>query len=207
MQFIRKRRWRLLNLGVILVLIVTSRSFINVYFVQPIALFLWAAWRVLASVHQNVYWTLLLVGGFLPLVWMIFSAKGVTARSAYRQDPLPPGRVEYWEQLLAGVHGNQKDQERVRKEWGMLIQSVMAQAGWSNRDDFSGDDIESLAEVSRWITRPASGPGRVPWVQKFKQRLPQSFQQCLTSMMNTDDPWIRDSLRWMESELDIPYDE
>jgi hypothetical protein len=209
MQFIRKRKWRLLIIGFVLVLIVIFRSFLYGNFVHPIALFLWAAWRVLASVHQNVYWTLLLAGGFLPLIWMIFSAKGATARSAYRQDPLPPGRVEHWERLLAVAHGSRKDQERLRAEWDKLLQSVVAQAGRSNMNDYPGDDaggIEYSPESTLLIARNTSEHGRVPWVQKCTRWLPPSIRQHLRPMIKINDQWIRDSLGRMESELDIPYD-
>lgn len=207
MQFVGKRRWRLLILGVALVLILVSRSFLYANFVQPIALFLWAAWRVMASVNQNVYWTLLLAGGLLPLIWMIFSANEPVTPSAYHQEPLPPGRVEYWQRLLAGAHGGKKDRERFREEWDRLLQSVEAQASRSDTNDVSEDvpgQDESLPEVSRWSAKSALRWGRAPKIPGLLALLPESLQRRLARFTKTDDRWIRESLRWMESELDIP---
>jgi hypothetical protein len=210
MQFVVKRRWRLLILGVALALILISRSFLYVNFVQPIALFLWAAWRVMASVNQNVFWTLLLTGGLIPLIWMIFSAKGSVARSAYHQEPLPPGRVEHWEFLLSGANSSQKSRERLREEWGELLQSVMAHSNRADTVDYSGGDntyIESLPEGLRRIVKPAGRRESVPQIQRILQLLPESVRPRLERNTKTDDRWIRESLRWMESELDIPYDD
>jgi hypothetical protein len=207
MQFFYKRRWRLIILGVALILILVSRSILYVNFVQPIALFIWTAWRVMASVNQNVYWTLLLVVGLLPLIWMIFSTDRSVARSAYRQDPLPPRRVEHWEHLLAGADGSQKDQERFHEEWDKLIQSVEAQASRSDKDVFSGDapgQTGPQPETSYKTTRIAPERGRFPPIQKLWLLLPESVQHRLTRFKKTDDRWIRESLRWMETELDIP---
>jgi hypothetical protein len=207
MQFLAKRRWRLLILGVALVLILASRSFLYVNFVQPITLFLWAAWRVMASVNQNVYWSLLLALGLLPLIWMIFSDKGSVTRSAYRKEPLPPGRVDQWELLLAGANGNQKERERLNEEWDRLLQSVQAQAKRSETNDISGDTRDqtgSSPEVPRQITAAAPKRGHAPQLPGILLLLPESLQRRLTRFIKTEDRWIRESLRWMESELDIP---
>ena len=207
MQFLAKRRWRLLILGAVLVLILASRSFLNINFVQPITLFLWAAWRVMASVNQNVYWTLLLVVGLLPVIWMMFSDKGSVARSAYQQEPLPPGRVEQWELLLAGANGSQDERDRLHEEWGRLLQSVEAQAGRSELNEVSRVDRDltgSLPEVSRQITSAAAKRGHAPQIPRIFQLLPESLQRRLARIIKTDDRWFRASLRWMESELDIP---
>jgi hypothetical protein len=207
MKFLAKRRWRLLILGAALLLILVSRSFLYANFVQPIALFLWAAWRVMASINQSVYWTLLLAGGMLPLIWMMFSTKGPAARSAYHQEPLPPGRVEHWELMLAGANGSQKDRERLLEEWDRLLQSVEARASRSDANGVSGADpdrTESQQGASHFTARPAPVRQRAAQIPGLLQFLPESLQRRLTHDTKTDDRWIREHLRWMESELDIP---
>jgi hypothetical protein len=207
MKFLVKRRWRLLILGAALILILVSRSFLYANFVQPIALFLWAAWRVMASVNQNVYWALLLAGGMLPLIWMMFSTKGPVARSAYDQEPLPPGRVEQWELLLAGAKGSQKERERFHEEWDRLLQSVGAQASRSGANGVSGTDpdrIKSQSSASHLTARPVPLRQRAAQIPGLLQLLPGSLRRRLTRFSKTDDRWIREQLKWMESELDIP---
>lgn len=209
MQFLAKRRWRFLILGVALLLILVTRSYLHANFVQPIALFLWAAWRVMASVNQNVYWTLLLVLGLLPLIWTMFSDKGSVTRSAYHQEPLPPGRVEHWELLLAGANGSQKDRERLHEEWDRLLQSVEAQEGRSEQNDGSRDARDptgSSPEVPRQMATAAPERWHAPQVPGIFLLLPDSLQRRMSRFMKTDDRWIRESLRWMESALDNPND-
>jgi 4-amino-4-deoxy-L-arabinose transferase-like glycosyltransferase len=207
MKFLAKRRWRLLILGAALVLILVSRSFLYATFVQPIALFLWAAWRVMVSVNQNVYWTLLLAGGLIPLIWLLFSTQRSVARSAYNQEPLPPGRVEHWELLLAGANGSQKDRERFREQWDQLLQSVEARASRSDANGVSGADpdrTESQPGASHFTARPAPVRQRAAQIPGLLQLLPESLQRRLARFSKTDDRWMREQLKWMESELDIP---
>ena len=209
MQFLAKRRWRLFIIGAVLVLILASRSFLYVTFVQPITIFLWAAWRVMGSVNQNVYWTLLLALGLLPLIWMMFSNKGSAARSAYLQEPLPPGHIEQWELLLAGANGSQKERERFHEEWDRLLQSVEAQAGRSELIDVSQDaraQVGSSPKVPSQIASAAPERWHAPQVPGIFLLLPDSLQRRMSRFIKTDDRWIRESLRWMESALDNPND-
>ncbi len=208
MQFAAKRRWRLIILGTALVLILASRSLLYANFVQPIALFLWAAWRVMASVNQSVYWTLLLLVGLLPLIWMTFSRRETVARSAYHQEPLPPSRVEHWQHLLAGANGSQKDRERLHDEWDRLLQSVEAKPGPSDTNDLDRDDhgqAGSLLPASDQAHNTAPGRGHAPQVPGSLRWLPESVQRRLTRFTKTNDRWILESLSWMESELDIAH--
>jgi hypothetical protein len=211
MQFLPKRRGRILVLVLVLALIGCFRSFFFDNLVQPIALFLWAAWRVLASIHQNVYWVLLLAGGLTPLLWLILSRGGENARSAYRLDPLPPGRVEHWEVLLAGAEVSDQGRERLRDEVAGLYQSVSARAARSATDGSDGEAADPGSELPdefpglRSSGLRAPGAGRVPLTHKIQHRLPYRLQRRMR-VFHTDSLWLRKSLQWMEKELDIPND-
>ncbi len=57
----RRIAWLLVAMGVGLFLAVLFRGFIFANFVLPIALLLWLLWRIVLSVHQAIYWGLLIL--------------------------------------------------------------------------------------------------------------------------------------------------
>ncbi len=61
MKTSRRIAWLLVIVGVGLFLAVPFRAFIYTNFVMPIALLLWLLWRFLLSVHQALYWGLLIL--------------------------------------------------------------------------------------------------------------------------------------------------
>src|SRR5512143_1734479 len=96
------------------------------YFIEPIALLLWAGWNVLASVHQSVYWGLLILGAVILVIRLVPWSQEKLPAPSYAHKPAPPGRIERWQQLIRnGGSGSQKAQE-LRLALQQLLTSVIA---------------------------------------------------------------------------------
>ncbi len=67
----RRIAWLLVVVGVGLFLAVLFRGFLFTNFVRPIALLLWLLWRFLLSVHQALYWGLLILAAVCLAVYRL----------------------------------------------------------------------------------------------------------------------------------------
>jgi len=100
----RRIAWLLVALGAGLFLAVLFRGFIFTNFVMPIALLLWLLWRIVLSVHQALYWGLLILAvGCLALYRLAQVA--VAAEEVF----LPPAldtmsmSIGYWQASIAAT--------------------------------------------------------------------------------------------------------
>src|SRR5512138_1846947 len=92
--------WRpLLVLGLLLGLMLYFHTFLITNIFEPITLLFWVLWRIVMSVHQSVYWAVLILAGSILLVCSI-PFKRKPASPAYGDDYSPVDRVEHWSTLL-----------------------------------------------------------------------------------------------------------
>lgn len=64
-----QRKWLGIALSfVLLLLILIFRDFFLTTVIQPLAILIWALFRLLASVHQRIYWTILILVSFLLVI-------------------------------------------------------------------------------------------------------------------------------------------
>jgi hypothetical protein len=100
MRITRRTQLILLLLGLVLLLGFLFRVFILENFVKPVALVFWLIWRVLLSIDQGVYWSLL-------ILLAVFYAFIHFARGWVSTKPTPPldsnltlETVDYWRMFI-----------------------------------------------------------------------------------------------------------
>ncbi len=101
----RRIAWLLVIVGVGLFLAVLFRTFIYTNFIMPIALLLWLLWRVVLSVHQALYWGLLILAAACLAVYRL--AHVVAAPEEVLL--LPPvdtmsQSISYWQTSIGSIN-------------------------------------------------------------------------------------------------------
>src|SRR5512146_2785329 len=115
----------LLALGLCLGLTIVLRAFVITYVVEPVALSLWLAWRVLLSVDQRVYWALIVL---LCIAWLISLLPYTNAEPSAREDrepPRPDVGVQRWQSLLQDAAHTADGEDALRRRLLSLLASVV----------------------------------------------------------------------------------
>lgn len=109
----------------ILVSAVYFRSFIFPYVISPVAQFLWAIYRIFASVHQRVYW-LLLVGLIILLAYRVIFSIPRDFQDKYLSELSKPiGREQFWLKVISrAIKQGEDSHEFLRRQLGQLFLSA-----------------------------------------------------------------------------------
>jgi hypothetical protein len=188
------------------------RSFLMANIVEPIALFFWAAWRVVSSVDQAIYWIVLIVFCLIPVFRFAVSGKDVNPRSAYNHETLPLNRVEHWQRLIKDTPLGRDERETLRASMKELLISVTAQL--DRTDSTLMDQMITNAPVSlplkaRLFLFPQAGKGGI--IAAIRQLnipslLPRWLRRWARIFHHQDNTWIDETLGWLENELEIHYE-
>lgn len=103
------------------------RNFVRETIVLPLTVLLWTIWIGLLSVHQAIWWALLLLVGW---VVALRSLGGLSREPVHL--PRPSGRTfstsryRFWQSSLESQHYSPFARERVRRELQFLVLKVLA---------------------------------------------------------------------------------
>lgn len=193
-------------------LIVAFRSFIFMYIVRPVALLFWALWRVVSSVHQNVYWVVLIVLCLILIMRIIPPGKETSSRSIYNDRDKSLARVEYWQTLMKeAIPGNDKNR-LLRENLRNLLNSVTSENGQIARNDLEKIITSGEAPISPAAQQYIFPPGKRDSKFSIKQKItilfltPKWLRKWTGKFIHQDYSSIDETLRWMESELEIDYE-
>ncbi len=193
-----KERWLLiLVLGTAAATLVIFRAAAVAYFIEPIALLLWAGWNVLASVHQGVYWTILIAAAVILIIRLVPWSQEAAPAPSYAHKPAPPGRIERWQQLIRKGGAGARQAQELRVALQQLLASVVAATehpASENLEESLAATHLRLPEEARDFLFPAKG-AHSPLA---------AFWRRLTRREDAD---LDDLLKWMESELEIHNDQ
>ena len=73
------------------------------YIVRPVALAYWAAWRIILSINQEIYWSGLIILGLLLALRLVPKQGKAVSRYQYQEHPKPVPDVEKWYCLLTSA--------------------------------------------------------------------------------------------------------
>lgn len=212
MDGLKKYALPLLALVLLAGLAVGFRSFFLRNLIEPVAFLFWAAWRIVASVNQNIYWMVLLVICAILLLRLVPAGEDGAPRPAYNYRYESPNRVEYWQRLIEDARLGKDEMEQLRDSLKKLSKSVSAQGSqpepsaleeiwetgnspWSSRARrflFPSKEQVGLLSIGRGFGFPSFIPRRLRrWAGKF---IPQ------------DTAPMDEILEWMENEMEISHE-
>ena len=204
----------LLLLGLCLILAIVFRAFILSYVVQPVALSLWLAWRVVLSVDQSVYWTAIVL---LCVAWIIAllprESSAILAENDHEPRRTEVG-VKRWQTLFQDAARSADGQDALRTRLRSLLSSAIGamergadaaalENGLRSKRISLPPEVRHYLLPSPATTKPLSGrslgllfsrPGR--WLRSLagKRAVP-------------DRAAMEEFLRWMESMMETKYDQ
>jgi hypothetical protein len=189
--------------------IVIFRAFIFTNIVRPVALLFWALWRIVSSVNQNIYWVALIVLCLILILRILPFDQDISSRSIYNDRARSPARVEHWQTLIkAAVPGNDKSR-LLRDSLRNLLISVISQDEQFNPIDLekiiaTGEAPISLA-AQQYILPTGNRDRKFSIKQKMATLLltPIWLRKWIGKFIHQDYTSIDETLRWMETELEI----
>lgn len=199
----------LLTLTLLVGFIIRFRLFVMDYIVKPVALLLWAAWRILASVDQNVYWVALIVFCAVLIIRLIPSGKDDSPGLAYGNTYKPPNRVEYWQTLIAySVLGKNKS-ENLRnnmKELYMSVISVVERPAASDAKEIIEEEIQALSPAARQFLFLSNDKNETSSIKELLNNNvfgPAWLRVRRKKYNHQNNTILHEILNWMEIKLEI----
>ncbi len=198
-----------LKLTFLVVLIVSFRSFLMDYIVKPVALLLWAVWRIIASVDQNVYWVALIVFCTVLIIRLIPSGKDNSPGLAYRDTYKPPNRVEYWQTLIANSVLGKNKSEYLRnnmKELYMTVISTVERPATSDAKEITEEETQSLSPAARQFLFLSNDKYETSSIKELLNNNvfePAWLRRRRKNYNHQNNTKLHEILNWMEIKLEI----
>ena len=185
-------------LALLVSLIVGFRVFLMDYFIEPIALMCWTAWRMITSVDQQVYWAMFIVLCAIFILYNLLPVKEAVPRSLYAERQILPGRVEQWQRLMNDSADGPKEAEQFRRSLNDLVMRIIA------KDEGTDPvDIDSLAAEGRDSLPPEIQVFLFADESRKMTAYPKWLRKWLSKPDKREIAMINETLRWMENELEI----
>lgn len=171
----------------------------------------WAAWRIVSSVPQNIYWIILVLICSIPVIRLIPFRRN-TSGSAYRDDYSPIDRVEDWLTLMKNAPLGMAETEYLRDSLKRLLISVqqLEQFPSMKLDQIAVPEAASLPLAVRRFLFPAKEIHKTLSGDYGLQLLfltPRWFRRWAGKAFQIDNPAIEETLTWMESLMEINNDQ
>ena len=199
---------------VLFVIFVASfRSFLLTNIVEPVALLFWALWRIITSVDQHIYWSVLIVFCSILALRLIPSGNDSSSGSAYNDREKSLIRVEHWQTLMRNAVLGNDESRRLRDSLKDLLRSIAAQDERSEsielEDVLTKGEIPLSLAVQQYLFPPADTGGKFFINQKINPMLrsPRWLRKWIGKFIYQDNTLIDEIIRWMETELEINDEE
>ncbi len=181
--------------------------------VEPLAVVAWAIWRVVASVHQEVYWVGAMILCLAFLIRMLPPGGSAVHGPAYHLKPMPRDRVERWQVLFKDAALGDAEQAALRDALTELVTAAV-----SDGQQLAPSEVKERLETGTVPLPPAAYQYLFPAPNK-DSGLASRFRHALLSggprwlrrwIHETADPKHRalnELLHWMEWNMEIKHDE
>lgn len=173
---------------------------------KPIAVFLWAAWRLVLTVDQSTYWLILIALSCILMVRFLSAAQRRPARPAYTYSLSPANRVEAWRAMMDQAVTQGGENTDLRDSLGKLVFSAV-----STSRRLASTDLRATIEAGEIALPPGVAqylfpePGKQGLIQHF---IPGSkrFKKWKRNISPAELASIDEVLRWAENYLEIQHD-
>jgi hypothetical protein len=197
--------------ALVVLLLLVFRSFVMAIFIQPVALLLWALWRALASIDQQVYWiAIIILCAGLALQLVPTEARG-SAASTYKYHYPQPSRLKAWQVLITRAAGKD-DAEAMHAAARKLLLSVIASTEHAERMDAGLPEAYGeldLPPAALRLLLETSGNHDRSEASRFPRALASPFSRLhrrLSGRPSDDEMLLSQALSWMESRMEMDDD-
>lgn len=201
----------LISLTLLLILFAyVFRTFIQVNIVEPAAFVLWAVWRALQSVNQNVYWQILIWGSVFLLIRFLPGKKSSQTAYQHKNNSKEIGGSLYWHHLLLEAQFSMEKRDFLRFELKSMLINTLALQQQVNRatvqTKFEQREYAFPDFVYQYLyVEDASG-----WKIALQNQwlgiasyFPAWLQQSITNTFITQ---TRQTINWMQTQMESGYE-
>ena len=209
MEWIKKYLLSLSILILFVCLLVIFRSFLMSYIIEPVALLFWLFWQIVSSIDQNIYWIVLIVICAILIIRIIPIRKGKPPNSAYDYTYMPVNRVEHWQKLIMEAELGRNEREYFRdslKELLITVITQMERSFLSNSEKTVAERSASMPLAAQRFLFPLAGKDDVfsmDHQRDIKFLIPGWIKRWSRKYVPQDHSLIDETIRWMETELEI----
>jgi hypothetical protein len=210
----RRIAWLLVILGLGLFLGILFRGFIFTNLVMPIALVLWLLWRVVQSVHQALYWGLLILAGGGLAFYRLVQITGAAG-----DEPLPAPvdvyvkSVHYWRTSILATDSGSVTSTTLKRNLGRLLVSVYASKYPEARpydlfEALRSRELPMPPRVHTFLFPEEASPAG-PWWQRGLERLAEAPRRWIRQSTGRDRAEyyraMEETLKFMEDLMEIKH--
>lgn len=211
MKYLRNNWRSFLVLSLLLGLVINFRTFLLTNVFEPIAILLWAAWRIVISVDQNTYWIILILISSILMI-RIAPCRRKTLGTVYGEDRSPVSRVEDWLRLMKNASLGMDQTEYLRDSLKRLLLSIQ------QVERFHSMNLDEAVKTEEPLLPPAVqrflfSPKRTHNIFSgdYRMRLffltPKWFKRWASTALQINNFEIEETLSWMESVMEISNDQ
>ena len=203
----------LVMLSLVLGIVLFFPAGIERFVIEPVALVAWAIWRVIASVHQEVYWAGLIIVCLAFLIRMLPPGRSAAHDPAYQRRPMPRARVERWQALFEEAALGEDAKAALREALVDLIAGTI-----SDDQQLAPSEVMERLRTGMVPLPPAAyqylfpGPARDDGLAgRLRHAAVSGGPRWLRRWIHEEaDPHRRtldELLHWMEWNMEIKHDE
>lgn len=212
MERLTKYIFPLLVLGFLASLVFIFRTFLMSNIIEPIAIFLWAIWRIISSVDQKIYWMILIIICCLPVIRLFPPEKDAITHPAYRYRYNSSNRVIYWQTLIMDANLGKDEAEYFRDNLKKLLISAFAdikQPHPIDLEEFIASGMISLSPPARHFLFPPKvmdGLGFTSRLPDITSLLPRWLRKWVGKYFQQNTASIDEILEQIETEMELNHD-
>jgi len=185
-----------LLLVALLLLIIIFRSILAQYVITPLAAIGQAAWQMISSIDQTIYWIFLVAICISMTIRIIPKKKKDQTSSAYRYNYKPPNQYQHWLTTFKDSELGPNEREFLRQNLQELYEGFIADQ--SQLESYpEGSTLPPAAK--QFLFNQAGKPKTIAYI------LPKKLRRLAGSYFYKDHTSIDELLTWMETHLEIYY--
>lgn len=178
----------------LLAMIIIFRSILGDNILNPLLVALRAAWQMITSVDQSIYWSGLIITCTILAIRIIPKKKSELTSSAYRYNYKPPNPYQYWQNAFKDSSLGPNEKEYLRENLQALYESLVTSQSYT----------DTLPE------KPILPPSAKYYLlsqdrdkKTISYLFPRWWRRLAGSYFYKDNSSIDELLTWMERQLEI----
>jgi hypothetical protein len=181
------------------------RSFFMANIIEPIAVLFWAFWRIIASVNQSIYWSILILICLILVLRLIPIENDNLPNPVYNYRYKPSSRVKYWQTLIDESILGKEEGKRLRVNLENLFKSANAESGRTDSKDSDEANANGQRQLSLRAKRFLFPQKRTDGAFDIKSLIPKRFQRWSGKFVPQDTTAITEILEYMETEMEMSH--
>ena len=190
-------------------LVIIFRDFLLTSAIQPLALLLWAVYRILASVHQRVYWIILILISLILIIRNLPPDTNIYSKYEVAQNGSSIKGFTHWNALLRQSLGLAGDQKILRTELTQILLSAISQSEHQDfgvlQDKFFDHELEIPENIYAFLLNGKNGQEKL--LNKIKKRfyitLPVRLKKKIRPDSGPAQQSIDQTFTWIEKILEM----